>query len=119
MEIKSINHSQLLQSNQDSYTPVRNKSVMKEVVKHTEKMNEKAEKLSKDEAKELVDGLNRFLDPVDSAIKFVFHDKLHEYYITIIDRQTEEVIREIPPKKLLDVYASMAEFMGLIVDEKI
>ena len=121
MEIKTINQSQLLQNsqNRDGFTPVRKQSVMKEVVRHTEKMVEEAQMPTKDEAKELVNGLNRFLGPVDSAIKFVFHDQLNEYYITIIDSNTDEVIREIPPKKLLDVYAAMAEFMGLIVDEKI
>lgn len=121
MEIKSIQQSHSLQNSQhqNRFTPVGNRSVMKEVVRHTEKMVEKAGMPTKEEAKELVENLNRFLRPVESAIKFVFHDKLNEYYITIIDSNTEEIIREIPPKKLLDVYAAMAEFMGLIVDEKI
>jgi flagellar protein FlaG len=29
------------------------------------------------------------------------------------------VIREIPPKKLLDAFYSMQKFLGMIVDEKI
>ena len=31
----------------------------------------------------------------------------------------EEVIREIPPKKMLDMYAEMADFMGLLVNKRI
>ncbi|WP_257350274.1 flagellar protein FlaG [Pseudalkalibacillus decolorationis] len=37
----------------------------------------------------------------------------------IIDDKTKEVIREIPNKKFLDMYASMAELLGIVVDERI
>jgi len=63
--------------------------------------------------------LNHFLQPVYTSLKFVLHEKLNEYYVLVIDDSTKEVIREIPPEKLLDMYAAMAEYLGLIVDEKI
>lgn len=54
-----------------------------------------------------------------TSIKFELHDKLDRYYVSVIDKNTDEVIKEIPPKKMLDMYAAMAEFMGFIVDEKV
>ncbi|GEL78703.1 flagellar protein FlaG [Tenuibacillus multivorans] len=80
---------------------------------------ESGEEITKERASELVEGLNEFLEPVDTSLKYELHDKLDRYYVTVVDQNTDEVIKEIPPKKLLDVYAAMAEFMGLIVDEKI
>ncbi|WP_036834631.1 flagellar protein FlaG [Pontibacillus litoralis] len=79
--------------------------------------NEKG--INKEEARSIVDSLNNFLKPSLSEIRFEFHDKLEEYYVTIIDSNTEEIIKEIPPKKMLDLYASMAELMGFLVDKKI
>lgn len=67
----------------------------------------------------MVEGLNDFLEPVNTSIKFVLHDKLDRYYVKVIDSKTDEVVREIPPEQMLDMYAAMAEFMGLIVDKKI
>ncbi|WP_245911308.1 flagellar protein FlaG [Paraliobacillus ryukyuensis] len=67
----------------------------------------------------MVEALNEFLEPTHTSIKFKVHDKLDKYYVTVVDSDTDELIKEIPPKKLLDVYAAMAEFMGFIVDEKI
>ncbi|WP_079710780.1 flagellar protein FlaG [Paraliobacillus ryukyuensis] len=67
----------------------------------------------------MVEALNEFLEPTHTSIKFELHDKLDKYYVTVVDSDTDELIKEIPPKKLLDVYAAMAEFMGFIVDEKI
>ena len=68
--------------------------------------------------KEKVKGMNDFLVPMNTSLKFTMHDELQEYFVQIVDEATNEVIREIPPKKFLDMYAAMAEFMGLFVDEK-
>lgn len=73
----------------------------------------------KEKLEEVVKGLNEFLKPSHTSLKFVLHDELQEYYVQIIDERTNEVIREIPPKKILDIYAAMMEFVGLIVDKKI
>lgn len=82
----------------------------------TEKIQ--GESINKDKLASMVDGLNEFLEPMHTSVKFELHDKLEEYYVTIVDSQTKEVVKEIPPKKMLDMYAAMAEFMGLIVDKK-
>lgn len=66
----------------------------------------------------MVGALNEFIEPVQSALKFEFQEKLEEYYVTIINKSTNEVIKEIPSRKMLDVYATMAELLGFIVDEK-
>jgi flagellar protein FlaG len=73
----------------------------------------------KEKLEEVVKGINEFLQPSHTSLKFELHDELKEYYVQIIDERTKEVIREIPPKKLLDIYATMMQFVGLIVDKKI
>lgn len=93
--------------------PTQQKAVkMDDVTVH---LNEK----QKGDVQEVVEGLNKFLKPSLSSLKFEFHEGLNEYYITIIDEETKEVIKEIPPKKLLDLYQAMAEYVGLMVDKKI
>jgi len=52
-------------------------------------------------------------------LKFVLHEELNEYYVQVVDNDNNEVLREIPPKKLLDLYAAMAEYLGLLVDRRI
>jgi flagellar protein FlaG len=77
------------------------------------------QEISKEQLEKVVKGINEFLQPSQTSLKFKLHDELKEYYVQIIDERTKEVIREIPPKKLLDMYAAMMEFVGLIVDKKI
>jgi len=74
---------------------------------------------SKEEIKKMIDGLNKFLEPSHTYLKFQLHEKLNEYYVAIVNSDTKQVVREIPPKKLLDMYAFMLESIGLIVDHRI
>ena len=75
--------------------------------------------LPTDQAKELTKSMNKFLEGSNSELRFEFHEKLNEYYVTIIDSKTQEVIKEVPSKKLMDVHAAMREFNGLFVNQKI
>ena len=71
------------------------------------------------ELKKKIEGVNQFLKSTNTNLKFNLHEELNEYYITIIDQETKEIIKEVPPKKLLDFYASMVEALGLFIDKKI
>lgn len=72
------------------------------------------EKLAK-----VVDGLNEIMTPSNTSLKFEYHDKLNEYYVTLVDEKTKEVVKEIPSKKMLDFYAAMTEAIGIMIDKKI
>ncbi len=75
--------------------------------------------VTKGKVETAVEKLNNFVEPSLSDLQFVFHEDLHEYYVTVVDPLTKEVIKEIPPKKMLDMYAAMAEYMGFFIDKKI
>ena len=77
------------------------------------------QQLLAEKAKQMTDSMNSFLASANTQLRFRFHDKLNEYYVTIVDLKTDEVVREIPSKKLMDIHAAMREFVGLLVDQKI
>ena len=68
---------------------------------------------------QVVTDINQVLGNTHTSLKYMYHEKLQTYYVTLINDQTKETVREIPPKKLLDMYASMREYLGLFVDNKI
>ncbi|MGM0843787.1 MAG: flagellar protein FlaG [Bacillota bacterium] len=75
--------------------------------------------VTKEKVEEVVNEMNEFLNGSNTSIQFQFHEKLKEYYVTIVDNNSKEVVREIPAKKMLDMYAAMTEYIGLMVDKKI
>lgn len=87
---------------------------------HEKKANEEqAIPVKKEKIEEVVKGMNDFIQPVNTSLKFVLHEKLNDYYVKVVDDKTDEVIKEIPSKKLMDTYAAMMEFVGLLVDKKV
>lgn len=76
-------------------------------------------KFNRDKLSQAVDSLNEFLQISYKSSKFVLHEELDCYYIQLVDQETDEVIKEIPPKKLLDAFYEMQKLVGMIVDEKI
>ena len=90
------------------------------LVSHEKRENEEpSSPIQKEKIEEVVKGINDFIQPINTSIQFVLHDKLNEYYVKVVDNQTDEVIKEIPTKKLMDTYAAMMEFVGLLVDKKV
>ncbi|MGL5677581.1 MAG: flagellar protein FlaG [Cellulosilyticaceae bacterium] len=49
---------------------------------------------------------------------YAIHEKTKEIMVKVIDSETKEIIKEIPPEKILDMVANMWEAAGLFVDEK-
>ncbi|WP_339215293.1 flagellar protein FlaG [Solibacillus sp. FSL W8-0372] len=74
---------------------------------------------TKAKVQEAVNKMNEMLDVNNSTSKFMFHEGLERYYVTVVNRDTEEVVKEIPPKKLLDAFYEMQKMLGMVVDEKI
>ena len=71
---------------------------------------------SNEQLKKAVEQLNKSM-PHSEAI-FGFHEETNRVTIKIIDKDTKEVIRELPPEKTLDMIAKVWELAGILVDEK-
>ncbi|WP_020189203.1 flagellar protein FlaG [Kurthia sp. Dielmo] len=63
-----------------------------------------------------VNKLNEFMEHTQRNSKFIFHGDLERYYVEVVDAQTQEVVKEIPPKALLDAYYEMQKLAGKIFD---
>lgn len=50
--------------------------------------------------------------------EYSYHKETNRVSIKVIDDDTDEVIREIPPEKSLDMLQKMWEMAGILVDEK-
>ncbi len=71
-----------------------------------------------DQLKKDIDAFNKVLESRQTHLKFHLHEKLNEYFIQVVNNQNE-VVKEIPPKKLMDMAAKVQEMIGIMVDEKI
>ncbi|WP_010302151.1 flagellar protein FlaG [Kurthia senegalensis] len=63
-----------------------------------------------------VNKMNEFMAHKQRNSKFVFHKDLERYYVEVVDAKSQEVIKEVPPKQLLDAYYEMQKLAGKIFD---
>lgn len=65
-----------------------------------------------------IEKANRVTMTHDTRAQFSIHEKTKDIMIKIIDVNTNEVIREFPPEKFLDLIAKLWDLAGIVVDER-
>ena len=71
---------------------------------------------SNEQIKRAVEQLNKSM--THSEAVFGIHEGTNRVTIKIVDKDTREVIKELPPEKTLDMIAKVWELAGILVDEK-
>lgn len=69
-----------------------------------------------EQIKKAVETLNKNLSHSEAV--FGIHEETNRVTIKIVDKETKEVIKELPPEKTLDMIAKAWELAGLLVDER-
>ncbi|MCH5275116.1 MAG: flagellar protein FlaG [Lachnospiraceae bacterium] len=69
-----------------------------------------------EQIKKAVETLNKKM--TNSEAVFGIHEKTNRVTIKIVDKDTKEVIKELPPEKTLDMIAKVWELAGILVDER-
>ncbi|MCR5324656.1 MAG: flagellar protein FlaG [Lachnospiraceae bacterium] len=73
---------------------------------------------TQDEIKSAISHANKHAHFGNTSAQFSYHEKTKRISVKIFDKDTNEVIREIPPEETLDMIAKMYELAGLMIDEK-
>lgn len=77
----------------------------------------KGRQMSEETMKQTLSDINKKLNNTECV--FGVHEATNRVTIQIVDKNTKEVIKEIPPEKTLDMIAKVWELAGILVDEKL
>ncbi|CDN43218.1 flagellar protein FlaG [Paenibacillus sp. P22] len=66
-----------------------------------------------------VDRAIKAMEGPHTTVEFSVHKETNAIMIKVINKETNEIIREVPPEKTLDVAAKLMEVAGLLVDHRI
>ena len=59
-----------------------------------------------------IEYLNKTMRIFDRSLEFSIHEDTNRIIVRVIDRSSEEVIREIPPERILDLVAALMSIVG-------
>ncbi|MNY64427.1 flagellar protein FlaG [compost metagenome] len=65
-----------------------------------------------------VDRAMKALQGPETSFNVSIHEKTNSIILKVMNKDTGEIIREIPNEKILDLVAKMMEFAGILIDER-
>lgn len=74
--------------------------------------------IRENDLKKAVDAVNKNLQNDDSHIEYEVYGKFRDVTIKIVDNNTKRVIKEMPPKNIIDMVTKFCEMAGLFLDQK-
>lgn len=109
---------QSIETPTSSKSIITNKKIQKQIIIEDQKIRNEDQVILQEKMHQVVDSMNKIFDINNKNLKFVYHDGLKEYFVQLVNTETDEVVKEIPPKRLLDAYYEMQKLVGMIIDEK-
>ncbi len=70
------------------------------------------------ELRDLIDSLNKALDPFNTSIRFGFDNRDDVFFVSVVDTSTNDMIRRFPVEQAHTLAGKMNEIVGIIFDEK-
>lgn len=72
-----------------------------------------------EQLQEALDSINAQLESMDHSIRFSINKDLKDVVVEIVDRDTGDIIRQIPPEGLIKLRTHLNEMAGVILHETV
>lgn len=89
-----------------------------EQVIHYPDVTREGYKYGKEELEQAVEQTNHLLFDKDNRFEFSIHEGTGRNLVKLVNKETKEVIKEIPSEKILDLIANIWDLVGILVDER-
>ncbi|WP_020613318.1 flagellar protein FlaG [Sediminispirochaeta bajacaliforniensis] len=98
---------------------IKAKAKAQRIAEEQSKKEAAAAPISEKDAEGYLKDILRMTSLFDRKLKFILNRDLGTIVVKVVDRQTDKVIKEIPPEELQRLHRRMKEAIGLLIDEEI
>jgi len=81
--------------------------------------NRQERKLDAEQREKIRNEVNNIFDTFNTGLSIRYHEKSEEWYAVVENKVTKEVIKEVPPKYILDLHAKLKRMIGVFLDKKV
>ena len=76
--------------------------------------------MSTEQVQDMTETLNEYTEDIQTNLGFNIREELNnQIVVEIKNKQTDEVIKQVPPEELIEIKEKMGELVGLIFDTSI
>lgn len=116
MEITQILNGSSYTSNSEAFS-VHNDATRRQVVESQRTDKQQQRQLTREEIQRYTTELQQVSQAMNKRLSFSFNEDLQLMVVKVIDRNTDKVIKELPPTELQRVHMRIREAIGLLLDE--
>ena len=77
------------------------------------------QKLNEDQVDYITKELNKLMSKINCNLQFTYQKELNTMSVKMLDKKTHEVIKEVPPEKLIKHMIKAKDWLGAFLDKKI
>jgi len=75
-----------------------------------------ASEITKENAKEIVDALSELSETLQTKLNFSVHEQTNDIVVKVIEKDTDRVIRQIPPEEMIELHEKMKDLSGFLLN---
>ncbi|MCG8565342.1 MAG: flagellar protein FlaG [Desulfobacterales bacterium] len=79
----------------------------------------KPAQISRNDVDEMVEALQDLAETLNTSMNFSVNENTNDIVVQIIDKETKEVIRQIPPEELLEIQEKMMDLTGFLLNKEV
>jgi flagellar protein FlaG len=104
-------------SNRSEGRPIHDDAARQRVVKEHVADQQEQRQLTREEIQRYTSELQQVSQAMNKRLSFSYNEDLQLMVVKVIDRNTDKVIKELPPTELQRVHMRIREAIGLLLDE--
>ena len=81
------------------------------------KEREEREPMDEESVSLMTKELNELMSKINCNLEFQYHKEVNMMSVRMLDKKTQEVIKEVPPEEMLDQMAKTREWLGAFLDK--
>ncbi len=82
-----------------------------------QKVNGEEPRLDEKSVSLITDELNELMEKINCDIAFKYHKEVNMMSVSMINKKTEEVIKELPPEEMIENIKKAREWIGAFLDK--
>jgi len=97
----------------------RSQEIPRPIVERKDELPTAREEIPREQIESATDKLNRLMGLIDKRLRFDLHKESDQIMVRVIDQDTEDVLKEMPPQRVIELLNSLTDIAGLLVDQKV
>ena len=81
------------------------------------KAREEREPMDEQSVSYMTKKLNELMSKINCNLEFQYHKEVNLMSVRMLDKKTNEVLKEVPPEEMLDQMAKAREWLGAFLDK--